>query len=517
MRNYQDLTLQQTCPSCDSGNVITLLERYEISSRLHKDFSDDSYQSFLETFSILLEQDLESIRTAINTFDVECPAFTRLKKIEYGCNFARIQTGTRHVLNLAWLGAIADYSGRNILVFCDLLCLNFLHQGENIVLFRPNRNSDNEIPLACVLSGLNIYHPVADSPILLNFCNDLNITNLEYVESIFGDNDERLNLNEREISSREIVLLEAIDDTFTLIDTTQTENDESTSSNVRGDPIPTNSKTIQQFLDINYSNSNVMDIEIANYTNTDKLRILESQQEHLEYQRAFDIDGLFGHFPMETMAKVLKCPAKILVTPSIVDKRTSKSVLKIMQPDSDNEKTLLSVKVGSIEFPLGIIDLLVVLNSLRKISDKQLSALFKECAEYARTLPCEYDIDHFTECQSKGTRDSHRSTARASTVNHRKNESEPYTRTLAICYFHHFKKLLDSKLLLMNIQSSVDIFFKCIGSKSTTFSENIGHCLESLNYFSSALDFKAIDERTAWIDYCITTSASSSGDEPVKN
>lgn len=61
----------------------------------------------------------------------------------------------------------------------------------------------------------------------------------------------------------------------------------------------------------------------------------------------------------------------------------------------------------------------------------------------------------------------------------------------------------------MRHSGQVKMFFKCIGTKSTTFTDDLGKCFESIRSFETVFDFKYLDCKNIWLDYCVTSSAES--------
>lgn len=201
------------------------------------------------------------------------------------------------------------------------------------------------------------------------------------------------------------------------------------------------------------------------------------------------------------------------INPAVVDKRTVNTIKRLMEEVTG--RFFKAAVVGMIELPLGRIDLIIVLDFEWGIGDALITSIMKECAEFARTVPCELDPDHVDECNSKAIIQSHRSARRASTWTHRRNETEKYGTNLASCYMYHFLKVLRRRLSLLSFNGDINLFFKCIGCKAATYTESLVQCLSHLDTFTKYINIEAMLDKNIWIDLAMTVSASGSNEGQV--
>lgn len=520
--------MNSTCSVCEKSEFLAIIEKFQIDCDEHINIDRNSLNSFVETFSKILAMDPQSIIENIRRRR-RSNAFSQLKLIEYGRNLMNVDTEMRSVENLAWIGSLAEESGRNILVFCDFLCLNFLHQGDHVILIRPTEPS-SQSPAACVLSSLNMYHPIVESPILVDIWERYEFTALEFSNNSENNEDYQEPVSNAvqtiEIMARDDEIIQE-DQGMPIGDVVVDEDDtiefsidnnviELSNARTSDDPVPEASSTLDEFLIEFYPNCSMNDITPGAYTSSIKLDIYESQQQNtiLNYNKTYDIDGLFGYFPIECFGDIVQCPVDMCVNPTFVDKRTVNTLKRLIEDISG--RFVKAAIIGTIELPLGKIDLIIVLDFEWEIGDAMITSILKKCAEFARKLPCEQDLEHEDNCDSKAILQSHRSTRRASTWTHRRNETEKYGISLAKCYMYHFVKILRRRLSSLNFTGSINCFFKCIGCKAATYSESLPRCLSYLETFSNSINLEAVNDRNIWIDLAMTVSAEGSNEGPVK-
>lgn len=503
--------MNSTCSICEKPEFKTITQMLEIACDIHSDMSHDSLGSFKETFSKILGMDQETLTREIRR-RMGTNAFKRLKYFEYGRNLINVDTGMDAVQNLAWIGCLAEASGRNIIVFCDFLCLNSLHQGEDAVLIKPSLPS-TETPVACFLSSINIYHPIVESEVLIGVWNRLEDAAIQYlVDPNDLDIDDQVPVEAEEFvedSARDLEIVDGDNDLTAFFDV-HVSAIELSNARTTGDPVPEDSQTLDQFFANYYPNGTMADITSAAYTSTSSLNILDSQQSdaNLTITKTYDLDGFFGYFPIESFGDIIGSQVRINPFPSFVDKRTMKTIKRLM--DIAPNRLSMAAIVGSITISLGKIDLIAVMDFHRSVDGNILSTMLKECADYARDLPCTSETEHYATCISKTTRDSFLSSRRASPATLRKNETEMYGFEVAKCYFYHFEKALRTKLEFLDFDGSISIFFKSVGTKAATYSASLSGCMLHLEAFRKAVDYTKMDDKNFFIDFAITASAVSS-------
>lgn len=150
-----------------------------------------------------------------------------------------------------------------------------------------------------------------------------------------------------------------------------------------------NSVTFQEFLNRFFSNSSADDITTEGHMSELKLNFTNSSmdQNNLIFKKTYDIDGFFSLIEMRNFPDILKCSAKFLLYPSLVDTRTRKNI-KILY-GQETENPLKSVKIGVIELPIGTIDIIVVVNTNCLFSDEIFMEMAQNAANFARNLRCE--------------------------------------------------------------------------------------------------------------------------------
>ena len=252
-----------------------------------------------------------------------------------------------------------------------------------------------------------------------------------------------------------------------------------------------------------------IDVSSEALTSNVKLDIINSQlsRESMLFNKTYDIDGFFGIFGIEDFERIINCSVKFLIFPALLDNASRKKAQRFFCEDDDTVRSF--VKIGVIKVPIGHIDLILVIESLHLLEDRIVKSIAEECASFARELPCAVNPVHFQRCNSEFSLGSHRSTRRALASTFKKNECESYSRTMSTCYMYHFKCKLDMLLSRFGVRGSISIFFKCIGTKSSTFTDNLNDCLINLAQFDEAIKFEELDTNKVWVDHCITTTAQS--------
>lgn len=196
-----------------------------------------------------------------------------------------------------------------------------------------------------------------------------------------------------------------------------------------------------------------------------------------------------------------------MVKPAILDESSKKNAQRFFEIEDNCYEMFF--KIGIIELPFGKIDLIIVTQTGNEVSELEMQLISKRCADYARSLPCENNPRHSSSCTSASTIDSHTATRRAITETIGNDELETYTTELAKCYLNHFMVMLDDCLRRFGPNGPLNVFFKCIGSKSSTFTDCMHRCLENLNKFKHAFNFSELDANKVWVDHCITTTVKN--------
>jgi len=499
------------CLTCNNEIVEKILKKHALNCSAHEEIPKDSCTSFFKTFSILLNLPEEQLKTAIRNRRSD-PSFVNLQKFEYGENLVRHVRDQRKISNLAWISCLAEEYKREIIVICDLYSLNFAHKGKNILIFKPSQLLQDADPIGCLLFGFNSYHPVSNSESLQRLATNLSLNRIFYRsrENINDDDDQNENF-QREERDIDISFVEAIGREE--IPVTElgfpAENPVLSNDRLMQEEGPTNSIRLEEFLNMHYDRSLQNNLNVESLTSNVKINMCDSALNinELNMKKTHDIDGLFGMFDPSDYGKVVKCPVKFSVFPALVDPRTSKNIAKLYPAIASRHYQ--NVKIGVIELPFGTIDLIVIIESNSNMTEKNVTTAAETSASFARSLPCANDTDHFRSCRSLAVRNSHRGNMPASIASRTKKEYENYSPLIAGCYMHHFVSSMNNCLNLSRRNMTMNIFFKCVGSKSFTFSDNPNSCLDDLRKFEAAIDFSQIDNKKVWVDYCITTSAES--------
>lgn len=506
------------CHLCINTDFLIIKSKFNVQSYAHEDFEDDPFKSFLKTFSIIFQAEEQEIMNILVRRSRE-ENFLALQNLEYGTNLAAASRSDYFISNLACIGALAEEYHRDIIVLCNFYSLNCIHKGSNAFVFKSIRRIAESEPAVCCVFGMNMYHPLVYDVILnsigasdvyrkINYRTGLDVVGEPNME------DEEIE-EPREIDFIEIEVLGRSHEEFPNIGQIADESFLTTGPRhtaARSE----NLVRIDEFLDHHFTDTIPPSLSAASYTTNVKLDVKNSTipLASTNVTKTFDIDGLFGIIRQDQCSLAIKSPVKFWINPTIVDKRTLKNIKKFSPAAPNN--SLRCIKIGFLELSLGSIDLIVVIDTNISISDMNLTTIAKECAEHARTLPCRNDDNHIRNCQSLPLINSHRSTTRASTTSFHKNESEQYSTKTAVCYIHHFIKMYNEKLSEMRNRGTIGItmFFKCVGSKSTTFTDKLSDCGEYLKTFEMAIDFTMLDCSKIWLDFSITASAESN-DGPV--
>jgi len=499
------------CLTCDNEIVEKILKKQNLNFTVHEQIPKDSRESFLKTFSILLNLSEEQLLTTLRNRRRELN-FITLQKVEYGENMIRHVRDQRKISNLAWISCLAEEYKREIIVVCDLYSLNFAHNGKTVLIFKPSQLIQNVDPIGCLLFGFNSYHPIINSESLQRLATNLSFNRIFYRSREIMNEEDDSNAHfygeERDI---DISFVEAIGREEILVAELgiPAENPVLSNDRLPQEQGPTNSIRLEEFLNIHYERSLLNNLNVESLTSNVKINMCDSalNRHELSMKKTHDIDGLFGIFDPSDYGKVVKCPVKVLVFPALVDPRTSKNIAKLYP--ANVSRHYQNIKIGVIELPFGTIDLIVIIESTSNIIEKNVKTAALTSASFARSLPCANDTEHFQSCRSLAVRNSHRGNMPASIASRNKKEYENYSPLIAGCYLHHFVSSMNKCLNLSRRNISMKIFFKCVGSKSFTFSENSISCLDALRQFEAAIDFSQIDNSKVWVDYCITTSAES--------
>ena len=504
------------CLTCDNEIVEKILKKHDLNCTAHEEIPKDSRASFFKTFSLLLNLPEEQLFTSIRNRRRD-PSFVNLQKLEYGDNMVRHLREIQRFSNMAWISCLAEEYRREIIVVCDFYSLTFAHKGENVLIFKPSRLLQDSDPIGCLLFGFNSYHPVSNSESLQRLATNLSFNRIFYRSQANQDNIDNDTENFQS-DDRDIQFVEARGSEELNLDDLGNPAENSLLSNERVPVLagPIDSIRLHEFLDQNFERSMEQSMSAESLTSTVKLNLNDSviDRNSLIYKNTHDIDGLFGIFEASDYKNIIKCPVKFAVFPAVVDARTSKNIVKLAPPRDGYSFT--NIKFGVIELPLGSIDLIIVVDSNRIINAKKMISIAEQSAEIARSLPCTSDLIHINSCQSRALQRSHRGNMPASIASRTKKEFEKYSSLVANCYVHHFIASLNNCLQNIRIHADLKIFFKCVGSKSTTFSEKPENCLDVLRIFEEAIEFSKIKTENIWIDYCITASAECST-EPVNH
>lgn len=499
-----------TCSTCKNLEVSELLTKFSIEIPLHTNFSTGSYHSFIKTFEKILSVEEAQLVTIITTRSND-RSFKSLKTLEYGTNMSDIQVENNFVFNLAFIAAMANDFDREILVFCDPFCLNFVHKGRQVISVMPDREFTTILPLACVLSGMNIYHPLLQSNSLRTHVMTARRSTV-YYRNLELPRPPRRNLRIPDVP--DITFIENNDSgrrELNIDEVGYIPGEEQEFNEIFGNGNE-HSTTLNEFLASYFPNSRSEEIPIESYTTPVCLDLLRSQQVRMptQYKKTFDTDGFFSHFLINDYPSVIISPVKFQLFPTVVDARTQNTIKRVLL--NEGFEIMQSSKIGSIDFPLGTIEIIIVLcsNENDRLPPDMFPAVVQNCANFARLLPCESDQNHMeNNCNSKEVRASHISTRRAGTSTHRRNESEQYTAAVASCYIYHFAQKLIQELRRCNSSGESKIFLKGIGMKSTTYTGCPVKCLEIVKSFGEIVDFSRLGLNNVYIDFCITSSLHS--------
>ena len=511
--NFENLNMSQiiveteSCCICASEEFRKMREKYGLEISIHEDTSSDQYLSFIKTFSAVLQISEATITSIIREKCAE-QEFKHLVSLEYGKNFVDFTNMNHQVLNLAWIGCLAQETETDIMVICDHFCLNASHLGQNLVFFRSNHLGVSENLVAVTLTDMNVYHPLVINQAVRDNASNLGIKIIMY-GILEASADESIQSRRPTDAARNVEYVDENMSTQVVEDIGSLAEEQLMSDDVIMH-VAESSITLDGLFEHHFPNSRSGDINQNSYTSMSRLNLSESQHldETLSYTRTFDNDGLFGVFDIEDFHKIIISSVKFFNFPTVVDERTLKNMAK-MVPTLEGS-ALHGIKIGRIETPVGTIDLIVKIDSFGNFNDSCLKKIAELCAEYARTLPCSTTEGHSVVCRSGSIRNSHLSTMRATTEHHNRNELESYTNTMAQCYMYHFKRHLEVQLSRRIVtRGRIQLFFKCIGNKNMTFKDDLRSCFNTIKQFEQVINFMAIDSRNVWFDFCVTTSASS--------
>lgn len=505
--------LREYCATCNNEIVTKILKKFNLTCPIHEMIPKNCHESFYKTFSKLFEVNDNEIRTMVQRH-ANSTQFRQLQKLEFGANMLVHLRNPNLISNLAFISSLAEEFKRQIILICDFYSLNCAHDGKQVIVFEPSERISDD-PVGCLLFDFNSYHPLNFSDELLNLGREDSFCKISLRQQ---NNNEEITTNgnnpndsfDRDIDfvepgSRGSVAVPVVD-----LGAPAETPVMSTERAERRTPQPQiETIMLPQFLERFYPRSISESVSYECFTSTVKLDLKQSALDPrtFEFKRTHDIDGLFAIFNINEFESIIKSPVQFLVFPSLVDRRTTKNITKLLTPR--NECLYKAVKIGLIEMRYGCLDLIAFIESEISIDDKTFRLIAEQSSAFARSLPCAYDTDHYRTCRSGGVRNNHRANMRATTANHARNESEDYSVLIATCYVHHFNKAFKSKLAENRIFGNLKMFVKCIGSKSFTFTENIDDILLYIRDFEKAIDFHKIGAKNVWIDYCITTSAET--------
>lgn len=499
-------TTSNLCSTCDNENVDKLLKKYHINCSPHEIISKDSRQSFLKTFSILLNLTEDQLLATIANRRSD-PQFIHLQKLEFG---KAILTRLNHgplVSNLAWICSLAEEFCRNIVVVCDFYCLNFIHNSKNIIIFNSSRRVRNTAPVGCLLFGFNTYHPIESTESISNILRIQTINRISYeTPSVQMVNPDQV--NDLQIEDRDILLVEETGvNELTLDDL----GEPAFSSNTDTPQIhegPTNSIRLNEFMIQNFEDSREENLNIESLTTSVKIDFNESSTnpENITFKKTHDIDGFFAFIDITEFGNTILCAAKYMIYPTLCDKRTLKNI-KMMYVVPD-DAFVHAFKIGSIELTIGTLEIIAVVKTNTELSDRTISEYSAAAANFARQLKCVEDVNHCQSCTSRDIIANHRSTRPSTSRYQGKQEAESYSARLSHCYIYHFNKELARKLGAGH-RGEIKIFFKCIGCKASNFTENIYESFEVLSSLKSVFNFDCMNLKNIYLDFCITTSAET--------
>lgn len=503
-----------TCALCERKDLQAILSAFNIDILPHDPMACCSYNSFIKTFSVLFETTEDLIKETIANHKIR-QQFIDLLKWEFGRNLEFAFENDHEVANVAWICALAEQYQREIIVFCDFYCLNFCHNGKKIIVFKPSDHQRNGSPIGCALFGMNIFHPLSDSELYADIASNTSYRSINYIslttEQELGN--ERVLVDERD--SRDVQFVErnpeSPDVPIPVTGLGSPSEEPFLAQNIVNQHLnPNELVTLEEFLNLHFRNDSPQNISMNAYTSNCKLNLKDSSitSDSLNIQKTHDIDGFFAVFNIEDFGKILKnTSVTFQVHPSLIDSRTKKNINKFT-PSLQNQYQY-GIKLGFLSSAIKNIDIIIIINTTCNFTDQSLSQIALESSNYARTLPCREIAAHIRQCQSGTVRNNHRTTMRADPDSHNKQEVETYTPVLASCYMFHFNNFLTSKLARMQHTGDIKVFFKCIGSKSSTFSDNLEECFNHIKSFEKAINFKKLNMNNVWIDYSITASAET--------
>lgn len=493
------------CECYQSLNFGLLTRKFNLIVEAHEPINSDD-DHLLESIASALGRERNELATAFEAhkFDVQ---FKNLASIELGNNFINNQSVVSKSY-LARLGVITEYFQIKIYVFCDLLSLFNVHNGSQVFLMSPTFESDPASALSLILTeGFAVHQAVLmQQPIITNLKIIKYEQNEPYVEIELAQiNDEFLG---NEIDFVDITdgseHLER-DDLGELI-YEQEVQDHDLQAEVRDEDM-----TIDEFLIINFEGNNSERICESTYTSRNKLDFKAStvSSENFQIQRTFDIDGFFGFLDINQFKNCLKCAIKFNIYTSKAGPRTMKNIRSMLQ--LQNSSPLYCFNLAKIDLPLGGIDILVMFLPNRGFNESILESIMQESANFARTLPCQTELDHRNTCRSFQEAIAHLSTNRSSTKSFCKAETEIYSRNVGTCYLSHFQTKVLERINNYNIGGEVKIYFKSIGSKSALRCSSVMQSIAKIKSFGDALELELLDPKLTFVDFCVAATAKSAG------
>lgn len=323
MNNTESLN----CLLCQKASLISLLNTFNVQCPLHEVFRADPFQSFIKTFSIILGVDEQEIQNVLTNRSSE-NSFAHLVKLEYGTNLQLASLTTNFISNLACIGALAEEFHREIIVLCDYYSLNFIHEGTNIIVFKPRNGMVTNSPIACCLIDMNLFHPLIFSEELVALRSNDQIKQVMY--QIGTDIEIPTDENGVEVP-RDIEYVELEGNEYQAANMGERAEEPFLSTGPQQYIFPhNNSMILESFLDQYFADSIPSQINPDWYTSDVRLDMTSSVNpiDSNTFSRTHDIDGWFGFIEKDQFRLAVKYPVRFLVYPTMVDKRTLKNIGK---------------------------------------------------------------------------------------------------------------------------------------------------------------------------------------------
>lgn len=402
---------------------------------------------------------------------------------------------------LAKIGAISEQYTCRVIVICEDFCFNSLHKSTNAFIVHPSGNVFRST-IVCVVTTPNyVFH---EGQVSEEINAEEHPIHIYEVDRIIEPNAS----NRIPYINRLISVVDDIINGTTIEDNEIGAPPEGEIAEREDVPLDNPEITIDELFSRFFLNSDHNNISLDAYTSNERLKLNESQYQghHLTYRKTYDIDGFFGLLDPKDFIESLNSPANFFINPIAANDRTLKNVAYLLP--ADNSNSVQAFKLGFLELSLGPIEIYVVMNSMMEHPRTVIEDVISCSSQYARSLPCERDQEHWMTCSSTDIVDGHISTRRATTSTYARNHSERYSLRLSICYTKHFLKKLEFEFEQRNIRTCLSIYFKNIDTKSVTRSENISRTLSFIKDFSLAFKMEKLDKEKVYVDFCVSVTAS---------